>query len=62
MSIDFMYSHDHGNSYKTTETDSHHSLNDGNVYDISTFQRSRTRGHNHQMRLSMGYNFAETII
>lgn len=60
MSIDFMYSHDHGNSYKTTETDSHHSLSDGNVYDISTYQRSGTRGHNHQMRLSMGYNFAES--
>lgn len=59
LSVDFIYSHNHGNSFNTINSDSHHSLNDGNTYNIATYQREHTRGHNHQIRLSLGYNFTK---
>ena len=59
FTADIMYALNHGNSYSTTEITSHHSLNDGTVHDISSLQRTVASGHNHNLRLSLGYNFSE---
>lgn len=59
FTADIMYALNHGNSYSTTEITSHHSLADGTVHDISSLQRTVASGHNHNLRLSLGYNFSE---
>ena len=59
LSADFMYSLNHGEGMGTRDMLSRHSLNDGTVHEITSFQRSLSTSHVHQMRFSMGYDFAE---
>lgn len=58
LTADLMYSHDHGDNYHTTEITSRHSLTDGTTHDIQSLERTLTTGHNHQWRLSAGYDFS----
>lgn len=60
FTADFMYSHSHGKSFNMREIDSYHSLNDGSIYDISSEDKTHTSGYSHQMRMSIGYSFAES--
>lgn len=59
LTADLMYSLNHGQSYSTTAITSHHGLADGTVHDISSLQRTVADGHNHSLRLSLGYNFSD---
>lgn len=58
LTADLMYSHDHGDNYHTTEITSRHSLTNGTTHDIQSFVRTLATGHNHQWRLSAGYDFS----
>lgn len=59
LSADIMYSHDHGDSFSTTEITSHHALDDGSVHDIQSLERTLATGHNHKLRLSAAYSFSD---
>lgn len=59
LSADIMYSHNHGDDFRTTEITSHHTLDDGSVHDIQSFERTLATGHSHKLRLSAAYNFSD---
>ena len=59
FNADLMYSHDHGDNFNTCEITTHHTLDDGTVHDIQSFERTLATGHNHKLRLSAGYGFSD---
>ena len=59
FSADFLYSHTHGRSYKTTDKEAMHPLADGSVHPMTTDEVSRGRSHSHSFRVGTDYNIAE---
>jgi hypothetical protein len=59
FSMDVMYLYSHGDSYKITDEQSHHSLDDGSIHDIDTHETANTSGYGHTYRIGMDYNFSE---
>jgi len=59
FSMDAMYLHSHGDIYKVTDEQSHHSLNDASIHDIDTRETAKASGYGHTYRIGMDYNFSE---
>ncbi len=59
FSLDAMYLHSHGKDYQLTEQETHHKLNDGNVYDIKNAEQRSTKLFGHDYRISAEYDFAD---
>lgn len=62
FSLDAMYLHSHGREYQKTDQETHHKLNDGNVYDISNEENRSTKMFGHNYRIGTEYDFAENNI
>lgn len=62
FSLDAMYLHNHGREYQKTDQETHHKLNDGNVYDINNEENRSTKMFGHNYRLGTEYDFAENHI
>ncbi len=58
FSLDAMYLHNHGKEYQVTRQETHHRLNDGNVYDINNRERRSTKMFGHDYRIGAQYDFA----
>ncbi len=59
LSADFLYTHNHGKSFSTTDGESRHSLNDGSVHEIMTHSEYHGRSHTHDFRVGVDYNIAK---
>lgn len=62
FSLDAMYLHNHGREYQETDQETHHKLNDGNVYDINNEENRSAKMFGHNYRLGTEYDFAEKHI
>lgn len=58
FSADFLYSHQHGRNYTTTNKDAMHTLADGTVHPITTDEVGRSRTHTHSFRVGTDYDIA----
>lgn len=59
LSIDAMYLHSHGKGLSRTDQQSHHSLDDGEAYDIDISQRNKKSNYGDDFRLGFDYGFAK---
>lgn len=60
LSMDFLYSHAHGESYHTTDKEARHWQEaEGEAYSVRNHERGHGRNHTHTFRLGAGYQFAE---
>lgn len=59
FSADFLYSHEHGRSYSTTDKNAMHTLADGTVHPINNDEVGRGRSHTHSFRVGADYNIAK---
>lgn len=59
FSADFLYSHSHGRGYSTTEKEAVHTLADGSVHPINTYEVHHSRAHNHSFRFGADYNLSK---
>ena len=59
FSTDFLYTHNHGKSFSTTDVESRHTLKDGSLHEILTHNEYHERNHTHAFRLGMDYDFNE---
>lgn len=59
FSADFLYSHSHGRGYSTTDKEAVHTLADGSVHPMTTYEVGRGRSHTHNFRVGADYNIAK---
>lgn len=59
FSLDAMYLHSHGKEYQVTDQETHHKLNDGNVYDINNEEKRSAKMFGHDYRIGAEYDFAD---
>lgn len=59
LSVDFLYSHNHGRNYSVTEKEAMHTLANGSVYPMTTNETGHSRSHTHSYRVGTDYNFAK---
>lgn len=58
FSLDAMYLHSHGKEYQVTRQETHHRLNDDNVYDIDNTEKRSATMFGHDYRIGAEYAFA----
>lgn len=59
FSLDAMYLHSHGKEYQVTDQETHHKLNDSNVYDINNEEKRSSKMLGHDYRIGAEYDFAD---
>ena len=59
FSLDAFYLHSHGKKYGIRDEESHHSLKDGTMHDITMHQSNKTKRFGHDYRLGAEYDFAD---
>ncbi len=59
LSVDAMYLHSHGTSYRTIDDFSHQHLNDGTTHDITMYGHDRSKNHSDTWRIGLDYRFAK---
>lgn len=59
FSADFLYSHSHGRRYSVTDKEAVHSLADGSIYPMNTYEVGHARSHTHSFRIGTDYNFSQ---
>ncbi len=59
FSLDAMYLHSHGKEYQITKQETHHILNDGNIYDINNREVRSAKMFAHDYRIGAEYDFAD---
>ena len=59
FSGDILYSHAHGQTFRESGSESHHTLNDGTVHKITDASVQQGRGYHHSWRAGGDYNIAE---
>ncbi|MDY6266753.1 MAG: outer membrane beta-barrel protein [Prevotella sp.] len=59
FSLDAMFLHSHGKEYQVTEQETHHKLDDGNVYDINNEEKRSVKMFGHDYHVGAEYDFAD---
>ncbi|WP_224168409.1 Plug domain-containing protein [Prevotella lacticifex] len=61
FSLDAMFLHSHGKEYQVTEQETHHKLDDGNVYDINNEEKRSVKMFGHDYHVGAEYDFADRL-
>ena len=60
FSLDFLYSHDHGKDFRTTDKEARHwQAADGSTHQVENHETNRSRAHIHTFRLGSDYVWAD---
>ncbi len=59
FSVDFLYSYGHGRNYFLTDKKALHTLSEGTIHPMNTYESQKSRFNRHNLRLGGDYLFAD---